>query len=86
MWRMVALFIRWGLVLMKTYVVTVELQGYSGRYKEIIYVGQDEYKAFNTNVSKYDSGIELEVWENEKRKSQYHWNFRTNKWKLVAGW
>lgn len=68
---------------MKTYIVSVWYELY-GRVKvKIIYAGQDEYKAFNTDVSEYASA-DIEVWESGNKKESYIRVYETGKWRLKS--
>lgn len=69
---------------MKTYVVSGWYDDYGRDCVEILYVGQDEQKCFNVDVSKY-ANAEIEVWESNTRKSLYYWNSRNNTWDLQYG-
>ncbi len=69
---------------MKTYIVSVWYDLFGRDTVEIIYAGQDEHKAFNTDISKYITA-EVEVWEDNKRKSLYRRDYQNNKWKLEVG-
>ncbi len=65
---------------MKTYVVIVWYELFGRTTDEILYVGQDEYKAFNTDVEKHPSA-EIEVWDKEQKIE--HYMRQENKWRLL---
>lgn len=65
---------------MKIYVVFAYNYGNMSSL-DIIYVGTDEYEAFNINFSDYESA-EIEVWEDEKKLEAYKWSHSSKKWRL----